>query len=155
MGNEFKGQFGSAVIGEEAAREEQEYIESGKAVFGPSVLDSDHAPAKQNISEASGRKLTRPGRKGNTTAPTAKAEPKPDLEEFMIGIRGLKRALLGDGDKEGNPLLVDEFMQAELIRPDGIRKTAVTTLIDAEKRRPSGPRVEVMAVLDEWMEEAG
>ena len=150
MGEKHKGQFGSAVIGEKAASEEREFIKSGQNTFGPAVLDSDHTSQKLDIGSKSGRRLDRPGRKGNTAVPKA-VKPKPiNTADFMVGIRGLREHLLGKGDDPGNPMLVDEFMQAELVRPEGIRKTAISTLVEAEKKRPGGPRDEVLETLADW-----
>ena len=71
-----------------------------------------------------------------------------DLQNYMVPIRLLQTTL------GANPMLVDPYMQAEMARPDGIRKTAVTLLTEAERKRPGGERDEVLATLEEWRKEA-
>jgi hypothetical protein len=129
------GHFGPGVIGKKKAAEEAKTLKEQSHRYGPGILDKDLLTRARNRA----RQLREP-------VETREAPPPADQEaqDHMLGIRGLTEAL------KANPMLVDEFMHAELSRPDGIRKTAVTRLIDAEKKRPGGSRPEVLAVLGDW-----
>jgi hypothetical protein len=179
--------FGPLVIGREQHEREQAVEQSGAHLFGPSVLDSGFeqkrvegsvlvAPpdgtSDKPFPDGPQPKLDRPPMVPDPIdQPVATTEDEPaddpeeqqpapstvpkDLQPFMVSVSALREHL------SENPMLVDRFMQAELHRPDGIRKTAAAAMLDAESKRPPmepggiGPRPEVIEVLEEWVAKAG
>lgn len=125
-----RGQFGPAVIGQEAFDAEAEYLTEHKDVFGPAVI-GDHPP-------------TAPA--GGPRDPGDEQQPSP-ADTYMMSVTKLRKIL------EANPLEVDAFVRAELARPEGVRITALKAMLEAEGERPgpdgsAAPRGEVVSMIE-------
>ncbi len=121
--------FGPAVIGQEQFDKEKAISEKGGDVFGPSVLDSHpkganvHGPAVGGV------------------PPTA-AEKVLNEKGEAFSVKAVRAALADD------PIAstIDRMVRAEMFRPEGPRKSALTECLRAEKRREN-PRAEVVDML--------
>jgi hypothetical protein len=125
-GGKDAGYWGKGVIGEEQYKKEQEAVAEGASVFGPGVLGLHADPVNK-----AGPGVT--GQAGQD------AEPPKAPEVPRLSIKELEAAL------EENPALVDTFLEAELARPDGVRKGALEAIEIAESLRPEGSREEVLS----------
>jgi len=125
-GGKDPGYFGRGVIGDEQYKKEQEAVAEGSSVFGPGVLGLQ----AEAVNKA-GPGVT--GQAGQV------AEPPKGPEVPRLSIKELEAAL------EENPALVDTFLEAELARPDGVRKGALEVIEIAESFRDGGAREEVLA----------
>lgn len=175
--------FGPGVIGEKEFAKQEKVRKERSDLFGPAVRDpSFHQQAGEfEVEPPAGTKRRKWPEKiepvdGEQRAvemehrheqPPIAEEPEEDdevveeppedktgvpdhLEGYLVGIRDLKKTL------KANPLLVDQFMQAELHRPEGMRKTAIEEMLAAENRRAEGqggPRAEVVETLEAWLED--
>lgn len=127
------GHFGPGIIGEEQYEAEKEHILENRDLFGPGVLDShpcEDAPPSNGEPE-----------------PEAPPVVDPELEPYLASVKKIKEILAA------NPLEVDGFMHAEFQRADGLRKTALQAMLDAEQERPgpdggTKPRSEVVTTLE-------
>ncbi len=121
-----KGNFGPGIIGQEAYEAEREYLSEHKHIFGPAVI-GDAPP----------------------TEPKKKPKPakKPKADAYMMSVAKLSNILAA------NPLEVDAFFRAELVRPEGMRISALKGMLLAESVRPGpdgnfSPRAEVVGTLE-------
>ena len=137
-----KGYFGPGIIGQEAYEEEKEYVLEHKGMFGPAVLDPTPVEAD---TVANAQRLAHEGQRNEPGPAVVTAEDS--AESYMVSVKDGKKILAS------NPLEVDGFFRAELLRPDGARKSMLAALVVAENDRPGAqgdraPRPEVIEALE-------
>lgn len=78
----------------------------------------------------------------------AESSPAPEAEGWETE-EAIQDATIEEAERalEANPALVDQFMRAELTRPDGVRPEVVDAMEDAELGRDE-PRESVLETLD-------
>ena len=129
--------FGPAIIGAKKFAAEQEDLKSGKHLYGPSVLGSHKKVEKKNVVDEPAKVLV----------DDATPEPaKVDRESFSV------RAVRDSLAENPVPAVIDRMVTAEMFRPDGPRKSALTECLRAEKRREN-PRAEVVDMLTDAIKE--
>lgn len=119
--------FGPAIIGQEQFDKEKKASDSGADTFGPAVLDAH--PKGANI----------PGPAVGGLRP---AEKVLNEEGESFSVKAVREALAE------NPVTatIDRLTKAEMFRPEGPRKSSLTEILRAEKRREK-PRPEVVDML--------
>jgi hypothetical protein len=121
--------FGPSIIGKKQFEKEQAEEKSGANIFGPSIIGPD--PIGANI----------PGPAVGGVPATA-AEKVVNEKGEAFSVKAVRDALADD------PIAstIDRMVKAEMFRPEGPRKSALTECLRAEKRREK-PRVEVVDML--------
>jgi len=127
--------FGPAVIGQKQFDKEKAESESGKDVFGPLITDGH--PVGANI----------PGPLVGGVPATAAAKVVDEKGE-SFSVKAVRDALAD----EPVPTVIDRYVKAEMFRPEGPRKSALTECLRAEKRREK-PRAEVVDMLKDAIKE--
>jgi len=131
--------FGPLVIGEKQWKKEQDEEAKGTSAFGPAVLGEpgDDKPGITN----------EPGPDNPLVEETQAPKPAPKEKE-SFSVRAVREALADDPVHA----TIDRMTRAEMFRPEGPRKSALTEILRAEKRRPD-PRPEVTEMLTDAIQE--
>lgn len=155
------GQFGPRVIGERQYRREQKIIQKAAHKYGRRVVDPDEYEESGAETVTESHRLPDPDDSGSEAEsdrvreqdPTEIADIEPreaaDTEDVQgehpaagadryLSVREMGAAL------DANPALVDVFLDPELDREAGPRKTALTAMERAEHDRAGGARQEVL-----------
>jgi len=130
--------FGPLIIGQAQFDKEQEELKSGAHIFGPAILEHPKKGEKGNVMAGHEPELE--------VYDEAPHPPAEEVESFSV--RAVREALADNPV----PSVVDRMVRAEMFRPEGPRKSALTECLRAEKRRDD-PRPEVVDMLKDTIKE--
>lgn len=125
-----KGTLGPGIIGEKAFEQEQAELVAGANIYGPGILGPGITGEKEEAAEEE--------------AQDSDANDFPDMSTDKL------KEWIG-----GNPEYADPALTAELKRDPGPRKGALSFLREVELDRDDGGRPEVLAQIEEAMNQGG